>query len=346
MLMIRTISITFGILFVGTVVGWALTRVILIYARSRSLIDIPNDRSSHHRPTPRGGGLSMVIVFLAGLGGAYWLDLVARKEFLALLGGTVLVAGIGFWDDHQDVRARWRILIHFVAAFWSLAWIGGFPAFSILNVEFAPGALGYPLGALFLVWLLNLFNFMDGIAGIAGSEGLFISSCAALICILGKSTAGPEGDLIILTVLASSCLGFLLWNWPPASIFMGDVGSGFLGFVLGVIALITAHKGLLSIWFWLILFGVFIADASVTLLRRVVRGERWYEAHRSHAYQHASRRYRSHRVVTFAISTINLLWLLPLAVAAWLWPAYGFFLACVAWIPLFAFAYRFGAGMV
>jgi Fuc2NAc and GlcNAc transferase len=344
--MITSFSILLGILVSGTGIVWGLTRLIIGYAEARSLIDIPNERSSHVRPTPRGGGLAIVIFVLGTVSFLFALDAIGLPEFMALVGGGFPVAAIGFQDDHRPIAARWRILVHIAAAAWSLAWIGGFPPLPFGSVGAELGILGYPIGILFLVWLLNLFNFMDGIDGIAGSEALFISLASALLGYLGGSLSSPDADVQILIAIAAGCLGFLLWNWPPAAIFMGDVGSGFLGFILGLMALITVHKELLTLWCWLILFGVFIADATVTLFRRVLRGERWYEAHRSHAYQHASRRLGSHRTVTLAVLMINAFWLLPLAFAAWIWPAGGLMLACLAWAPLIALAYRYNAGMV
>ncbi|MCI0666828.1 MAG: glycosyltransferase family 4 protein [Methylococcaceae bacterium] len=344
--MITTFFILLGTFLAGTGIVWALTRVILSYAESAALIDIPNDRSSHVSPTPRGGGLSMVIFFLAAISILYAFDRLGIDEFMALFGGSVLVAGIGFRDDHCAVAASWRLVVHSLAAIWSLAWIGGVPVISIGGLVIDPGWFGYPMGVVFLVWFLNLFNFMDGIDGIAGSEALFISLGAAGFCLLSPAVSAADGAVQILIVVAGGCAGFLLWNWPPASIFMGDAGSGFLGFILGLMALITAHREILTIWLWLILFGVFIADATVTLLRRILRGERWYEAHRSHAYQHASRRFQSHRIVTLAVVVINTLWLLPWALAAQIWPDSGFLLSCLALAPLFLFAYRFDAGML
>lgn len=344
--MSETNLILLGIFVAGTAIVGVLTGVILAYAKSRALIDLPNHRSSHKQPTPRGGGLSIVIFFLGATAVIYAFDRLQTDSFMALFGGSILVAGIGFRDDHHPVGALWRIVVHFIAAIWSLAWIGGFPVFLLDGIEVDSGIFGYPIGALFLVWLLNLFNFMDGIDAIAGSEALFVSLAAALLCLIGPPLPGADVDARILIVVAGACLGFLFWNWPPAAIFMGDVGSGFLGFVLGLMALITTDREILTIWCWLILLGVFITDASVTLLRRVFRGERWYEAHCSHAYQHASRRLQSHRTVTLAVAAINLVWLFPLALAARIWPASGFFLAGLALAPLIILAYRYDAGMV
>lgn len=125
---------------------------------------------------------------------------------------------------------------------------------------------------------------------------------------------------------------------------MGDVGSAYLGFVLGVMVLATSAEGPLNLWVWLILLAVFITDATVTLLRRLLRGERWYEAHRTHAYQHAARRFGSHRKVTLAVGALNVLWLLPLAGAACIFPGHGWWLAVVAYLPPLLLAIRFGAG--
>jgi Fuc2NAc and GlcNAc transferase len=345
--MINSLLIYLGIFLAGTGIVWALARLIVGYAESsRALIDIPNERSSHDKPTPRGGGLAIVLFFLGAVGVIYGLGILGCSEFMALFGGSVLAAGIGFLDDHHPIAAHRRLMVHILAAIWSLGWIGGFPGFSFGAIDLDLGLFGYPAGVLFLVWMLNLFNFMDGIDGIAGSEGLFVSLAAAVFCYLGGSSSSPDVAVQILVFLAAGCLGFLLWNWPPASLFMGDTGSGFLGFILGSIALMTAHKGILNIWCWLILFGVFIADATVTLLRRVWRGERWYEAHRTHAYQHLSRRFGSHRTVTLSVIAINIVWLLPLAWSASAWPANGFLLCCVALAPLFLLAYRYDAGMV
>ena len=345
--MIDVILTGLGTFFLGTGVVWALVRVILGYSESRgALIDIPNPRSSHESPTPRGGGLSMVALFLGAIFCFQLTRALEFSKFMALFWGAALVAGIGIVDDFGHVAARWRLLIHLIAAAWSLAWIGGFPALSFGDSVADLGVLGYPIGMLFLVWLLNLFNFMDGIDGIAASEGLFICFSAVMFCGLGGALAPVPVEFWILIVLAAGCAGFLVWNWPPASIFMGDSGSGFLGFILGLMALITATRGLLSIWCWLILFGVFIADTGVTLIRRILNRQCWYEAHRSHAYQHASRRYGSHRAVTLGVIAIDLLWLLPLAFCAWIWPGFGFLFCALALIPLCIFAYRSNAGML
>ena len=328
---------------VGSGLAWTATGLIRKYALSRSLIDIPNARSSHTTPMPRGGGLAIVLTFFVGLLYLYARGAILIEYAIALFGGGGLVALVGFFDDHKHVPARWRILIHFVAAAWALYWVGGFPTLNLAGISLNLSIFGYVLGAVFLVWLLNLYNFMDGIDGIAGIEALFVALAAGL---LECSSVNTGNELPMLALLASACLGFLIWNWPPAKIFMGDVGSGFLGFVLGSLALITVHSGNLSIWSWLILLAVFWVDATFTLLRRIVRGDRWYQAHCSHAYQHASRLYRSHLKVTGSVLLVNMFWLFPLAAMTLVWPGAAVLICMLAVLPLFILAYRLNAGIV
>lgn len=317
-----------------------LTGALRRYALRTQLLDLPNARSSHSRPTPRGGGLAIVVSFNLALLVSWWLGAVA-PEFVAAAGiGGLLIAAVSYLDDRHNLPARWRFPVHLIAAGVALWWLGGFPALPLPGLELGFGWLGIPLGVLCIVWLLNLYNFMDGIDGIAGVEAVTVAAGAALLLWV-RGDAAMAG---VLVLLAAAVLGFLAWNWPPARIFMGDVGSAYLGFVLGVMALATSAEGPLNLWVWLILLAVFITDATVTLLRRLLRGERWYEAHRTHAYQHAARRFGSHRKVTLAVGALNVLWLLPLAGVACALPGYGWWLAVVAYLPLLLLAVKFGAG--
>lgn len=323
-----------AVLLVATVLASALlTGVVRHYALRTQLLDLPNARSSHVRPTPRGGGVAVVVAFELSLLALWLLGGVPLPLFLALLVGGLMIAAVGLIDDRRGVAARWRFLVHLLAAVWALAWLG-FPALPVGGSTVDLGWLGLVLGALMIVWLVNLYNFMDGIDAIAGIEALTVAVGAALL-------AADSGAGGVLGLLALAVLGFLVWNWPPAKIFMGDVGSAFLGFVFAALALFA---GGLSLWGWLILLGVFIVDATWTLLRRVLRGERWYEAHRSHAYQRAARRCGSHLRVSVVVGLVNVLWLLPLAYGAQRWPGYGPALVAVAYVPLLAAAARLGAG--
>jgi Fuc2NAc and GlcNAc transferase len=191
--------------------------------------------------------------------------------------------------------------------------------------------------------MLNLYNFMDGIDGIAGVEALIVGVGGTVIYWLaGLPLAGDVG---LPALLAATALGFLVWNFPPAKIFMGDAGSGFLGLMLGALSLQAAVARPVLLWCWLVLLGVFIVDATVTLIRRLLRGERVYEAHRSHAYQHASREFGAHRPVTLAVAVLNVFWLLPWAMVISSGRVDGVVGLVVAYIPLLALALRFRAGL-
>jgi Fuc2NAc and GlcNAc transferase len=203
------------------------------------------------------------------------------------------------------------------------------------------GYLGSLLAMLGIVWALNLFNFMDGIDGIAASQAIFMAGAGAVLAILsGMSVSTSAAALVV----AAASLGFLVWNWPPARIFMGDVGSGFLGFVLAVLALAALRERAVMLPVWLILSGVFVIDATVTLLRRVARRERVYEAHRSHAYQWQARRWNSHLRVTMACGLFNLLWLAPWAWLCVRFPAHAGWYVAAALGPLVVLAVVWGSG--
>lgn len=320
--------------------AWSLTAALRRYALAHSVIDIPNARSSHTVPTPRGGGVAIVVSFLLSLpllAMAGWVDWpVACGIGVAGLG----VAVLGFLDDHGHIAARWRLLGHFAAAVWILFWVGGLPVVSVFGHLWDAGWFGYVLAALYLVWLLNLYNFMDGIDGIASVEAIFVALGGASLYIL-------TGHLTLAgmpVVLACAVAGFLCWNFPPAKIFMGDAGSGFLGIVLGALSLQAAWVAPHFLCSWLILLGVFIVDASLTLFRRLLRGERVYEAHRSHAYQWAARRFGRHLPVTLGVAGLNVFWLYPLAWCVATDRLDGTLGVVIAYLPLIVLAFKFRGG--
>lgn len=331
--------------------AFALTAVLRRYALAHRVLDIPNARSAHAVPTPRGGGMAIVASFLVALpllAGAGW---VPWALCWALFGAGAGIAALGFVDDHRPVAARWRLLGHAAAAAWLLVWLHGAPPLAVFGQLYRLPWLLDVLGMLYLVWLLNLYNFMDGLDGLASVEAICVCLGGALVQAAALHTTGgaaagcgAAAGLILPLVLACAVAGFLAWNFPPARIFMGDAGSGFLGITLGGLSL---HAGWLApplLWSWLILLGVFIVDATWTLLRRLLRGERLYEAHRSHAYQRAARRYASHRRVTLAVGSINLLWLWPLALLVGLGRLDGLVGLLIAYAPLLALAIGLQAG--
>jgi Fuc2NAc and GlcNAc transferase len=300
---------------------WAMIRV----APALKLIDQPNARSSHRHPTARGGGAAIAVaVSVAGFTSissvaGLWPPLVAALP----------VAVLGLLDDRFGLSAPLRLGIQLVA---SVAFV----------IEFAGTSMGLAAlacWALAIAWACNLFNFMDGIDGIAGTEALFICAVAGWLV----RPADPVLALL-LWIVAASAAGFLLWNWAPARIFMGDAGSCYLGFLIAALAFISVRAESLSLPVWLLLWGPFLADTTVTLVRRMLRGEKWWLAHRSHAYQHLSTRLQGHARATTAFVALNLAVVLPVAWHAHQHPERAW-LSCALLLPaLLAAAYALGAG--
>jgi Fuc2NAc and GlcNAc transferase len=281
-----------------------------------------------------------VLTFLLSLCVLGYTHILPLSVTLGLGGAGSLIAIVGFMDDHGHIAARWRLLGHFSAAVWALFWLGGLPTLHVVGVDINFGWIGHILAAFYLVWMLNLYNFMDGIDGIASVQAI----CACLGACLIYWLVGVDYLIWVPFILAMAVAGFLFWNFPPARIFMGDAGSGFLGIVLGIISIQAAWASSQLLWAWLILLGVFIVDATYTLFRRLLRGDKVYEAHRSHAYQYASRSVGTHRPVTLAVGAICLIWLLPWALAVTLLHLDGLMCLLLAYSPLIAIAIKFHAG--
>jgi Fuc2NAc and GlcNAc transferase len=317
------------------------TELVRRHALRNAILDIPNVRSSHDAPTPRGGGLAIVLAFLSAVA---WL--VAAKFLrvdvacvLIIGGGAVALAG--YLDDRKSLPASTRICIHIAAALLAVVVLGGIADPTLGSVGLHGIWAGGLLALIALTWSTNLFNFMDGIDGVAGSEAIFVAGAGAVI---NLACGGDYGLTAAMTALGAATLGFLVLNWPPARIFMGDVGSGFLGFSLTVLALAASRHGAVRIEVWAILSGVFLADATVTLLVRIVRGDRWIEAHRLHAYQILSRRWQAHLPTTVLVIAIDLLWLFPWAWIAAIFPDRAMLSLMAALLPLMMAAFLIGAG--
>ena len=339
----QPVEITFVILGLAVVgfVAWVLAEALRMHAQRIGLLDVPNQRSSHAMPTPRGGGLAIVACTLAAV---LILNVSGRlppKLTLTLMLGGGLVALIGAMDDRRGLPVYLRLCAHFVAAGVAAGFVGSIESLTIGQTTISLGYARWPVTLISVVWFLNLFNFMDGIDGIATSEAVFMSAAGAMLAALNGA---PVGIVVAMLVLAAASLGFLPLNWPPARMFMGDVGSGFLGFVVAVLALATIHSSTLSVWTWILLSGTFLTDATVTLLRRLARGESLHHAHRSHAYQSLARRWESHRRVTLSYIAIDVAWLLPLAWLTTRWNHLGLILSALGILPLAVIALLSGAG--
>jgi UDP-N-acetylmuramyl pentapeptide phosphotransferase/UDP-N-acetylglucosamine-1-phosphate transferase len=284
-------------------VGLAGTWLARRYALRRALIDHPGERRSHEVPTPRGGGLGVVVVLLLALA---WLAFDGPRDrglLAAMAGGLVLVAGIGWADDHRPLPAGLRLVVHAVAAL-------------LLGAGLVASGAGIPVAvaaALLALVLVNVWNFMDGINGLAASQ----AALAALGYLL-LANGGPGGWLA--AALMAGLLGFLPFNVPRARVFLGDVGSGTLGFALAcTVGLTWFHAPEATSMLSILPLATFGIDAGLTLASRIVHGERWWEAHVSHAYQRWAGR-SGHGVVTAAYAAWTLTGVvLMLHLPAWTW---------------------------
>jgi Fuc2NAc and GlcNAc transferase len=308
--------------------AWALTWVVRHYALARDVLDHPNERSSHDVPTPRGGGVAIVVVAVAAEAALWAIGWLPTRAALALAGGGLMVACIGWLDDHlakkrDGVPAPVRAAVHFAAAAWALGWLGGLPELRVGAGSVPLALAGAVLAAFGIVWSTNLYNFMDGIDGIAGAEAVTCAVAGGVLLLL----TGERGLAAAAFALAAASAGFLAWNWYPARIFMGDAGSYFLGFTFAVLAVASERAGAVPLLAWMVLLGVFVFDATATLVRRARRGERWHQAHRSHAYQRAAPTRPDHARVSGAVAGVNVMLAALAALGTlrpgWLLPAVG-----------------------
>jgi len=302
-----TWGLSAGLFFAVFFATIGATKVVLIQLQRRSLLDLPNDRSSHSVPTPRGGGLAVLFVFLTALILLAAFGDVPKPQATWLFALTLALGGLSWVDDLRGLSPFLRLGGHVVGIGLAMALglIDG-PVFGGL----LPPLFDKIAAAFLWVWFINLFNFMDGIDGIAGVETASVAiGVAALAVLLGVG----DGLHYIALGLAGAALGFLIWNWHPAKIFLGDVGSVPIGFLLGWMLLSIAAKG-----YWaaaLILPGYFLVDATLTLMKRALRGDKIWQAHREHFYQYAVLRGKSHAEVSSAIAVANVL-LVALALTA------------------------------
>ena len=286
---------------IGGWLSWWATGQARGYAIRRAMFDVPNDRSSHTVSTPRGGGIAIAVTTLIGTSIAGMRGLISLQVAVAIVGGGALVAAIGWLDDRREVPPPVRIVVHLLAAIWSVAWLGGMPSIELGVTRLDMGLFGTVIAVAGIVWAINLYNFMDGIDGIAGSEAVMVGLIAGGLLWLRDA----RGLATISVMVAASSAGFLVWNWAPAKIFMGDTGSGLLGFLFAVLALASENAGAAPLLSWVTLMGVFVFDATATLLRRAARGDRVHTAHRSHAYQRVVQSGVTHARVTQAVAALT-----------------------------------------
>lgn len=296
---------------VTVVIASALaTGALRTQLQQRSILDLPNERSSHRRPTPRGGGLAVVPIILVAW--ALYAGVPITAEMAVVIPGAAALALLSWIDDLRSLPASLRLIGQTAVVAVALFLLDGLgPIFQGL----LPPLLDKIVAAVAWIWFINLFNFMDGIDGISGIEAISIGGGLAALALMTPAVV-PEPWYGL--AIAAAMLGFLIWNWHPARIFLGDVGSVPIGFLLGFLLLTAAANG-----YWasaLILPLYYLADATLTLLRRAARGEKVWRAHREHFYQKSVQGGRSHAVTCGAILTANLM-LVALALTATTAPA-------------------------
>ena len=291
---------------VVAIASWWLTGRTLRRALRRGWLVHPDERSSHEHPTPSGGGAGLVAATLLGWAMAAVLGMMKPSTAVALAIPVGVLALVGWADDRRPLPASIRFLVQCIVTGWVLY---------VLHA--VSGAAGWALlpAALAILWLTNLTNFMDGSHGLAAGQGAFAAAGLAMLFV----AAGDPPRAWLAAMLAAACIGFWPWNSPIPKIFMGDVGSIPLGFVLGTLLVWGTLDGTLPPTSWL-LMATFIVDSTVTLLRRVAGGERWYTAHKKHLYQRLIGNGWPHRRVLRACLAIDLLVVAPVVVIGWVYP--------------------------
>ena len=266
--------------------GWIVSR-----GGSRWLVDTPNERSLHHRPVSRAGGIAIVGGLMAGFAVMAFIEAPASRYGWVLAGGLI-IGSISFVDDLRRVSPAVRILFHLAAAACVVpAGLAG-ERFLLPGADVDLGATaGAALTVLFVAWVANLYNFMDGMDGFAGGMTAIGFTTLAVLCAHRDAAMLAVASLVV----ASASLGFLLFNFPPAKIFMGDLGSSLLGYLCAVMMLCAERSASVPLWISILVFSPFVVDASVTLVRRIIAGERPWRAHRSHFYQRLVRLGWGHR---------------------------------------------------
>jgi len=288
------------ILIFGTIIAlglfsFILTWLIMRYAVRNKMTVVPNERSLHDLPTPKGGGIAIVLTWYTGITILFFSGIIGRGLFFALLSG-ILLAIVSLIDDIRGLKPVIRLIVQFLTAILAFIFLAGLRPLVLPEISINYNFLVYPIAIVGMVWFINLFNFMDGVDGFASVEAIILCS---VIFVFTWSLA---------TILLIACItGFLYWNWPKASIFMGDVGSTQLGFILVVLGIYYHNTYELSILNWIMLTSPFWFDATLTLFRRWRNGEKLSEAHRKHVYQRIVQAGFTHEKVNISLLLINVL---------------------------------------
>ena len=276
-------------------ISFSFTYFIKNYMIKKSLVATVNERSSHTTPTPHGGGIALCLTWFIGLVYLYFIGEIEPSLFYALLFGAV-ISIVSFFDDIYELSPKLRLIIQATVAIGGLYFLGGFETFTFGIFDISNPILTNVFAFFMIIWFINLYNFLDGINGYAGSEAVFLA-------LAGFVLFGGNHFL----VLGVAVLGFLYWNWNKAKIFMGDVGSTLLGYNIAIFTIYYANQEATNFWIWIILFALFWFDATLTLIRRKLNKEKLSQAHKKHAYQRLTQSGWSHFKVTNYSIGINLI---------------------------------------
>ena len=272
------------------IVSFSLTYTIKNYAIKKSLVAEVNERSSHSVPTPHGGGIAIAVTWFVGLSYLFYTNDIENSLYYALMVGAIL-AVVSYLDDLYELSPKLRLITQSSVAVGGIIALGGLGSLDFGFFSIENQVITNLVAFVAVIWFINLYNFLDGIDGYAGSEAVFLGLAGFILF----------GGVHFL-VLVVSVLGFLVWNWHKAKIFMGDVGSTLLGYTVAIFTIYYANQDATNLWIWLILFGLFWFDATLTLVRRYRNGEKLSQAHKKHAYQRLNQSGWAHdRVVLFSM---------------------------------------------
>jgi Fuc2NAc and GlcNAc transferase len=340
-----------SVLIVGSlfVISFLLTFFVKEIVRKKGFLDKPNNRSAHKKPTPTLGGIAIVISFLLGICVMFYAAIIPNDLLIPLILGGGLLAIISLFDDIKPIAVKYRIALHIFVAVLTVYWLNFNLFFDWFDYHFGLGYLSAVLSVIIIIMAINTVNFMDGIDGLVSLEVIFIASTIAFLLIQQNNMIEARYFMLLIAVM----FGFLFWNFSPAKIFMGDVGSIFLGFLLAILMIITINNKTISMWTWLILLAVFWLDVVSVLIIRLLTKQKIFEAHKTHCYQKVTQfiemkknRTFAHRTTVILITLINFLWLFPLAIMSQYYENYGLWLLIISCLPLLFLAFRFKAGRV
>jgi len=321
--------------FVFLLSAW-LTKVYRSFAIKKEIVSNPNKRTLHKYFKPSGGGIvfSLICVFFISVLG--FLEIIGFEMIMVFGLGALCAALFGFIDDIYDIHPLFKLIIQVILSIWVLVW---FDVSELKILYWLPFWISIIFCCFLLVWMMNLYNFMDGIDGMAASGTIF--ACFTLIITL-ILTSGFSSLIIILSLVLFSCLGFLIYNWPPSTIFMGDSGSIFLGYFFGSLIITSLIDGDISFWTWVIVFSYFFGDTNVTMIMRLILSKKWYKPHRSHGYQNLARILDNHTKVTVGVQVYNVIYILPLAVLSVIIPTWAELFSVLAIVPVIFLSLWFG----